>query len=250
MKNVICIPARMESTRFWGKPMADARGKPLIAWAVDAARQSKLADAVWVVTDSAEIAAWCGEYGVQYCFSPIPAANGTDRIAAFLLHQKMERTAGFTDIQKVVNLQSDDPEVTGDVLDSLILAIDSKMDKFVEARAATAIFEIPPAMSPSDPNLVKAVARFGFAHWFTRLPVPGAFGHAGVYGYSWQSLMRYHTGPRHLETLESLEQMRIIEMGGEIATIQTKPVRSINTPEDLARWNADVGTAAKNAEPG
>lgn len=249
MKNVICIPARMESTRFWGKPMADARGKPLIAWAIDAARQSKLADAVWVVTDSAEITFWCSEYGVSRRFQPVFADNGTDRVAAFLTYDYLAGVPGINKIKKIVCLQCDEPEVTGDLLDSVFMAIDPEVDPNVEMRAATAVFPIPDGQA-EDPHLVKAVVHDGFAYWFSRLPLPGAMGHVGVYGYSWQSIMRYHTGPKHLETLESLEQMRVIEMGGEIATIQTKPVRSINTPEDLARWNADVGTAARNAEPG
>ena len=52
---VAFIPARMESTRFPGKPLADLLGKPMIMRAFERTKRSSLLDQVYVVTDSDRI---------------------------------------------------------------------------------------------------------------------------------------------------------------------------------------------------
>jgi 3-deoxy-manno-octulosonate cytidylyltransferase (CMP-KDO synthetase) len=251
MKNVICIPVKMDFGRFPNKALADARGKPLIEWVVDAAKSSNLVDFVWVVTDSAEMVAWCQENGVKCRFSPVFAANGTDRVASFLLGEKMGHVPTVNDLEKVIVLPCDIPDVTGEMLDDLFLDIDAEADNHTEIRAVTLAYPLLDKSDFDSTTVVKTIVRDGVAHWFTRLPMPGAqHGHTGIYGYTWRSLLRYHcAADRHLESLEDLEQMRILASGGEIVAHIIEPIHSIKTAEDLARWNADVGTAAERLAP-
>lgn len=67
----IClIPARAGSKRFPGKNIALLRGKPLLAYVLDAAIGSGVFSAVWVSTDDPEIAAVGTSHGAQVHHRP------------------------------------------------------------------------------------------------------------------------------------------------------------------------------------
>jgi pseudaminic acid cytidylyltransferase len=70
------IPARGGSRRFPRKNVAPLRGRPLLAWAVDAARASSVFSDVWVSTEDAEIAAVAAQLGAP--IHPRPASLATD----------------------------------------------------------------------------------------------------------------------------------------------------------------------------
>jgi N-acylneuraminate cytidylyltransferase len=81
LRRACLIPARGGSKRFPRKNVAPLRGRPLLAWAVDAARESALFDDVWVSTDDAEIAAVARERGARIHDRPAALAGDTATIA-------------------------------------------------------------------------------------------------------------------------------------------------------------------------
>ncbi len=68
MSHIAIIPARGGSKRIPLKNIRPFLGKPIIAYAIDAARQSGLFDEIMVSTDNAEIAAVARQYGATVPF--------------------------------------------------------------------------------------------------------------------------------------------------------------------------------------
>jgi 3-deoxy-manno-octulosonate cytidylyltransferase (CMP-KDO synthetase) len=99
----------------------------------------------------------------------------------------------------------------------------------------------------ANPNVVKVVKdRAGRALYFSRSPIPhlrgrdsgsGPFKHLGLYGYRRTFLLTFATLPQTpLEQVESLEQLRALEHGYRIHTVETKyDSIGVDTPEDLER---------------
>jgi len=67
-KVVAIIPARGGSKRIPGKNIIDFNGKPLIAWTIEAAKESGLFDKIIVSTDSQEIADVSKQWGAEVPF--------------------------------------------------------------------------------------------------------------------------------------------------------------------------------------
>lgn len=61
---VIVIPAKGQSSRLQGKNMAPVNGRPMLAYTIDSAKESTLASAIYVSTDSDEIASYATSLGV------------------------------------------------------------------------------------------------------------------------------------------------------------------------------------------
>lgn len=232
----IVIPARMDSGRLPGKPLREARGKPLLQWAVEASKASKLAGYVAVATDSVEIERWCINGSIPCCCTPDrPYRTGSDRVYGAI---EAFQTEGHNwgPFKIVVNLQCDEPEITGDHLDRLI----SEMQ--VHRRpVSTYAYAIPAGMDICNRNVVKVLVDCNHdAIYFSRLALPGAgLIHAGVYAYRLNELRSFtHQGWRRLEKAEDLEQLRLIEAGVPIRVLDIgAPVVSINTEDDLRGWN-------------
>lgn len=232
----IIIPARMESSRLPGKPLLETRGKPLIQWAIEAAAASKLAGFVAVATDSSAIYDWCFdrrfdrgyECILQVC-SARPFVTGSDRVAA------TAESAGPFKI--VVNLQCDEPEITGKDLDRLIAEVQLHR-RPVATYAFTGISDI----ARHSRDTVKLVIDDNRdAIYFSRKPFAGSMWiHAGVYAYRFNELRSFaNHGQSTLEKAENLEQLRLIEAGVPIRVLDLgRPVVSINTEDDLREWNA------------
>lgn len=249
----IVIPARMESTRLPGKPLRMVRGKSMVLWAWEAAKASKRAGFAAIVTDSLEIADWCsGDIPMMADYRG-SHPTGSDRIAAAMGFRDGDDDTyvafsgvwpGFVDHAKIiVNLQCDEPDITGADLDRLIEElIDHSLVQVATYRCrrdadmhGTEGWDQPIA----ETHVVKVVCDHNDnALYFSRAGIPGDI-HVGVYAFRrkiLESFARYPQGD--LEKAEDLEQLRLLENGIPIRVLDLgRSVRSVNTEADLKAVN-------------
>lgn len=237
MKIVGVIPARYGSTRFPGKPLVSLRGRPLIQWTLEGAQKSKLLSAVIVATDDERIQKAVESVGGQVAMTARELPTGSDRIHAAIKD---------LDCDVVVNIQGDEPLVTGDLVDRLAQAFidDPSLDM------ATLAHPISEEELHSS-NSVKVVLNHkDEALYFSRYAIPysrnsadqmgsheGCLKHIGMYAYSKSFLKRFcEAPPAFIENAESLEQLRALYLGAKIKVIRVKEASlGVDTPEDLAR---------------
>jgi len=229
-KAVVLIPARYESKRFEGKVLAPLCGKPVIEWVYKGAMGSKLADGIYVVTDSERIKETVEKFGGSVLFRKKHYECGTDRIADAVKEM---------DVDIVINLQGDEPLVKGEILDELIKVMREETPKM-----ATLARKIECEEELNNPNVVKVVCdKNGFALYFSRALIPFnatdsiALKHIGIYAFTKNSILEFTSLPKgNLEEVERLEQLRALEAGWKIKVLlTTHRFIGIDTPEDLKR---------------
>jgi 3-deoxy-manno-octulosonate cytidylyltransferase (CMP-KDO synthetase) len=248
----VVIPARYESIRLPGKPLASIAGQPMIRWVWERAVESG-AQTVTVATDHEAVAAACRCFGAAVEMTDPGHASGTDRIA------EVAARAGWADEVIVVNVQGDEPllppAVIRQVAELLILHPDADVGTL-----GTPIHDLAEYLAP---DVVKLVADAdGAALYFSRAPIPwhrdgaprgaasqerfeGAVRHLGIYGYRVAALRRLSARqPCRLEEIERLEQLRALWMGMRIQTdiAVEVPPPGVDTPADLERVNAFVAS--------
>lgn len=235
MYTAIIIPARYASTRLPGKPLIEINNKPIIQWVYERASQSKLAQEVIVATDDERIFNAVINFGGKAQMTAADHQSGSDRIA--------EIANKNPNIDIIVNVQGDEPLITPESIDSAINALIS--DK--NADISTLIREIKDKEEISNPNIVKVVTDInGNALYFSRAAIPYErvseqtkfYGHIGLYAYKRASLLAMtKLPPSDLEKTECLEQLRALQNGMVIKTIQVdyKPI-GIDTPEDVEEF--------------
>ncbi len=229
IKAAVIIPSRFGSSRFPGKPLALILGKPLLRWVYEAARQAKLVDCVLIATDDLRVYQSARSFGAEVVMTKESHTCGTERVA---------EVAENLPHPIIINLQGDEPLVTGTEIDLLIEALQD--DSLLMASLMTKVKDVGRI---EDPNLVKVVVdTHGFALYFSRSPLPYQaddffFLHDGVYGYRKDFLLRLSRLPvSRLERLEKLEQLRVLENGGKIRMIETShPALRVDTPQDIIR---------------
>jgi 3-deoxy-manno-octulosonate cytidylyltransferase (CMP-KDO synthetase) len=243
---VAIIPARYQSSRLPGKPLAPLAGRPLIEHVYRRVSRVPEVSRVLVAADDDRVAAAVEGFGGACVMTDTGHRSGTDRLA--------EVARGLScDI--VVNVQGDEPLLEPDMVSALLTAFD---DPAVEM--ATLRRPLASAAELTDPNVVKVVvdAR-GDALYFSRAPIPWArdaadhlapghtFKHLGVYAYRRTFLLRFAALPQTgLEIAESLEQLRALEHGYRIRTVETLlDSVGVDTPADLARVREHLETPAR-----
>lgn len=229
---VIVIPARFESSRLLGKPMALIHGKPMITHVVERAKMIPNVNAVIVATDSDIIAKTAKAAGVWATVTG-PANSGTDRVALV--------TKDMPDDTIVLNIQGDLPFFNPEVGRELI----NQIHKDRWAGIATPVIKV--GCSPCSFHDVKVT--FGIdntAMMFSRQPntrdLSGVwYKHIGVYAFRNHVLQHFTSLPQSsLEIAEGLEQLRALENGIPIRIVEV-PVgcgQEVNTPADLVKANA------------
>jgi 3-deoxy-manno-octulosonate cytidylyltransferase (CMP-KDO synthetase) len=245
---VAVIPARFASTRLPGKPLLSETGRPLIQHVVEAARHAKSFQRIIVATDDRRIAEAVARFGGEAMMTRADHPTGTDRVA--------EIAARLETTDVILNLQGDEPEVSGATLDQAIELLVSDPD----APMATLATPIRDEAIYRDPACVKVViSQRNRALYFSRSPIPhhrdglprpisggGLLGylHLGLYAYRREFLLNLGSLPRSsLEAAEKLEQLRVLEAGFPIAIgLVDEPSIGIDTPEDyrrfVERWRA------------
>jgi 3-deoxy-manno-octulosonate cytidylyltransferase (CMP-KDO synthetase) len=226
------IPARLHSTRLNRKVLRSIAGRPMVEWVWRAAQSSGLMNPVIVATDSEEVAAVCRERRIPVAMTSVECASGSDRVRA---------VAEQMDADIYVCLQGDEPTMTPEFFGRLLGLFDRP-----EVEVATLAVRCPPEEF-GNPNAVKVVTALdGRALYFSRATIPfdrdkteftGYRKHLGIYAYRKAALERFGSlPPSPLETLERLEQLRLLEHGIGIYVAEA-PGDSIgvDTEEDLRR---------------
>jgi 3-deoxy-manno-octulosonate cytidylyltransferase (CMP-KDO synthetase) len=240
MSFTVVIPARYQSTRLPGKPLADIGGKPMIQWVYE---QSLLAGAerVIIATDDARVEQAVKAFGGTVCMTSPDHQSGTERLA------EVVALMGIEDDHIIVNVQGDEPlippAIVRQVADNLAAS---------NAPMATLAVEIDQESEVFNPNAVKVVTdKDGYALYFSRATIPWdrdnfasqdktilqpLMRHIGIYAYRAGFINTYiNWQPSQLEKIECLEQLRVLWYGEKIhvAVALEAPPAGVDTPEDL-----------------
>lgn len=238
MKILGVIPARYNSSRFPGKPLADIMGKTMIRRVVEQVQKCPLVDDVIVATDDNRIAENVLSSGGKVIMTGKNHRSGTDRIGEVL--EKL--TAEGKEYDVIVNIQGDEPFIDPKQIEEII-----SLFRDTGVQIATLAKKITSAEEVNNPNVVKVVfGKHEQALYFSRLPIPYLrtkteettyFKHVGMYAYKADILKLLVTlEPAPLEKAESLEQLRWLENGYEIHVHITEfESVAIDTPEDLKK---------------
>lgn len=224
---VTCVvPARLGSTRFFGKPLHPLLGKPLIAHTLERAADAGCFSRIVCLTDSEEIARVAAAHGFDSRLTG-EAANGTERIA---------RALPLLEGDLFVNLQGDEPAFPPEGLRTLCRAVRENPEQ-----AHALVHEDPPSFEElANPNRVKAVldAR-GFVTAFSREADPARAEayrlQLGAYAYSRDYLERYLAAPVSAAELELSHEMLRDASLAPLRAHFSRPGASVDAPADLER---------------
>ena len=235
MKIVGFIPARYQSTRFRGKPLALIAGRPMIQHVYQRSKGCPELDEIYVATDDLRIYDCVTEFGGHAIMTDGKHVSGTDRIA------EAAQKINLADRDIVVNIQGDQPVFRPSMLSDLIRALADNPT----IPMSTLMHRIKDDRELHNTNTVKiAVDNNGFALYFSRLPIPFCrdreskaihYKHLGFYGYRKEFLSTFTSlSYGLLEEAEKLEQLRPLEHGFKIKVIETLfDSIDVNTPEDI-----------------
>jgi 3-deoxy-manno-octulosonate cytidylyltransferase (CMP-KDO synthetase) len=230
------IPARYDSSRFPGKPLALIVGKPMIQHVYERAARASMVGRVVVATDDARIRDAVVAFGGEPLMTG-DCPTGTHRVA--------EAAAASPGFDVVLNVQGDEPLLNPAMLDSLIQPFLDRPDLVMTTLAEP----MKNARDYLSSDVVKVMRDgAGMAMYFTRACAPGSrdgavwdadapvLRHVGLYGYRadfLQTMVRL--APTPLEAREGLEQLRAMEHGYRIHVGETDYATvGVDTPEELA----------------
>lgn len=243
---VCVIPARYGSTRLPGKPLRLIGDKPMIQWVYEQAGKAEGIDQVLVATDHEAILEAVQAFGGRAVMTSTDLPSGTDRVAEVVKSMNVD---------VVINLQGDEPFISPELLNRMV-----DIFRRPDVQIATPVHRITTYEDLIDPNLVRVVRnRERFALYFTRSVIPycrdegrkenwightAYYKHVGLYAYRKETLLELTKLPESdLEKAERLEQLRMLENGYSIYTIETDyDAICVDTKEDLERVNSLLKT--------
>jgi 3-deoxy-manno-octulosonate cytidylyltransferase (CMP-KDO synthetase) len=235
METVIIIPARYESSRFPGKPLALIHGLPMIGQVILQARKIPGVSLVAVATDDLRIADSALAFKAEIVMTRADHRSGTDRVA------EAARQLGLSPQILVVNCQGDQPFLPIQAVSDLI----ARHQAHPAWPMSTLIYRITNPAEIPDPKHVKTVFdHSGKALYFSRSAIPfyrdgeedqAYYKHLGIYAYPMsflQTFTQLSTGL--LESAEKLEQLRALEYGYPIQVVESaQDSFEVDSPADL-----------------
>ena len=228
---MIIIPARLASTRFPGKILANIHGLPMV---IATAKRVQNLDDVAIAADTEEVVSLAQDYGFKAILTSQEHQSGTDRI------NEAASKLGLAENEIIVNVQADEPFIEEAVVRSVI-----ERAKSTDAMITSACKKID-LDHVKDPNLVKVILDANSnAIYFSRSAIPydreggfeGYFGHIGIYAFRKSALETFCALPyAPIEHIEKLEQLRALYHGYKIAMVEVASQSfGIDTQEDLER---------------
>lgn len=242
MNIISIIPARMGSSRFPGKPMADICGMPMIGHVYKRVKMSTLLNEVYVATCDKEIYDYIESIGGKAVMTSDCHERCSDRCAEAMLKIE-EKTGKKCDI--MVMVQGDEPLTFPQMIDEAVAPMIA--DKTI--LITNLVADLKSLEEFENPNEVKVVMdKFSNAIYFSREPIPSR--KKGVLDVPMKKqvcvipftrgfLLQYNTmEPTPLEIIESVDMMRIIENGLKVKMVPTTyTTKAVDTKEDLDKVN-------------
>jgi 3-deoxy-manno-octulosonate cytidylyltransferase (CMP-KDO synthetase) len=192
-------------------------------------RQARQIRRVIIATDDRRIYDAAAGFGADVVMTSGAHSSGTERVA---------EAAATLDDDVIVNVQGDEPLISGPIIDRLVGALEES-----DAPMASLMAKVTDLASAADPHIVKVVTdEAGNALYFSRSPLPYRpedffYQHIGIYAYRRNFLLALaRLAPTRLERQEKLEQLRVLERGHSIKMIEIeRPTLSVDTPQDIIK---------------
>lgn len=240
MNIISIIPARMGSSRFPGKPMADILGMPMIGHVYKRVKMSKLLNEVYVATCDKEIYDYIESIGGKAVMTSDCHERCSDRCAEAMLiiEKQIEKKVDI-----MVMVQGDEPLTFPEMIDEAVQPMIN--DKTI--KITNLVADLKTLKEFEDPNEVKVVMdNNNNALYFSREPIPSRKKgvlevpmkkQVCVIPFTRDFLLEYNMiEPTQLEIIESVDMMRILENGMKVKMIDTKyETKAVDTKEDLDR---------------
>lgn len=232
MKIIGTIPARMQSSRFYGKPLAKILGKEMILWVYENSRKSELLSEIYVATDHEDIANFCKKKNIPHVMTSDTHQNCSERSNE--VGQKLGADL-------IVEIQGDEPVVKASELDHFI-SESLKIKNF----DVSLFYSDATADEAQNPHVVKLVMNQDKrALFFSRSPIPHNFKdkpvnyykQVGLYLWKAEALKRFSSMARgYLEGIEDTHTLRLIENDFDAALVYT-PHQSlgVDLPSDIEK---------------
>jgi len=231
---VAVIPARWESSRFPGKPLATLQGKFVVQRVYERVTQVFEPESIFIATDDDRISSACELFGAQVLMTSPDCLTGTDRVS---------QVASQIPAEWFLNIQGDEPFVDPEAIAAILLKInDDPLE--IAFNAVAPIDTEEDFRSITVPKVV--VDREDRILYLSRSPIPmsknggfvKSYRQVGLYAYSRVALNYF--GPGHektpLESTEDIEILRLVEQGLAVRAVFVKsPGPAIDTPDDLER---------------
>ncbi len=240
MNIIAIIPARMGSSRYPGKPLADIHGVPMVGHVAFRTAMCKHLAATYIATCDDVIMNYAASKNLKAVMTADTHTRCTDRTAEALL--KIEKELGISaDI--VVMIQGDEPMITPEMIDAAV----APMLKDPSIQVVNLMADLADETEFEDPNEVKVVTDLaGDALYFSREPIPSRRKgtpkvpmkkQVCIIPFRRDYLLHFNALPETpLEIIESVDMMRILEHGDKVRMVQINiRTLSVDTTEDCAR---------------
>lgn len=235
MKIIAIIPARMGSSRFPGKPLAQLLGRPMLEHVYQRVAMSQSLSATYIATCDEAIHQAATAFGAPVIMTADSHERASDRIA---------EAAAHTDADLIVMVQGDEPMVHPSMIDAAI----APFHHDPQLGCVNLTKRINDQADFRNPNTIKVVMdQQGNALYMTRQPIPTlapsgfddtvAYKQVCIIPFTRTCLFEYsQLSPTPLEKLESIDMLRLLEHGRRIRMVETSyDTQAVDTEADLAR---------------
>lgn len=235
MKTIAVIPARMGSSRFPGKPIAQLLGRPMLEHVYKRVALSHTLNETYIATCDEEIRVTAENFGAKVIMTADTHERASDRVA--------EAIADI-DAELVVMVQGDEPMTHPDMIDAAVAPFQNDP----QLGCVNLFRKIDHEADFLDPNTIKVVMnQQGDAIYMSRQPIPTpvksgfaqttAYKQVCIIPFRRKLLLQYtQLPPTPLEKLESVDMLRLIEHGYRVKMVKTLfNSQAVDTEADLSR---------------
>ena len=234
MKIIAIIPARLDSKRLPGKPLANICGIPMVEHVRKRAKISKYFNDVIVATCDEEIYNCINNNGGHAVMTSKNHKRCTDRIA---------EAAKLIDADIIVNVQGDEPLLNPNMFEPVIepLLIDNNLD-------CVNLMSLANDIDYNNNGVVKVTVDNKFnALYFSREPIPNnnyspskivkKYKQLGIIAFRKNFLIEFSKlEPTPLEIAESVDMLRALEYGYKVKMVLTSfNSIGVDTKSDLEK---------------
>ena len=231
-KGAIVIPARFQSSRFPGKPLADINGKQMIRHVYEGCVEAIGNERVYVATDNLIIKKAVESFNGQVIMTSSACLTGTDRLA------EVNETLG---LDFLVNVQGDEPMVDPlsirSVFDAMTIDASQILNCYCDISYDEINMPTVPKVVISESEKLLYMSRGGCP--FDKDGVSRSrYKQVCIYGFSRIHLTAFKNRLNKTtnEGVEDIEILRFLDLDFSVQMIKVSAGGiAVDTPEDLMR---------------